>query len=192
MSFIADSPKFNSESKADHSTPIFFWQFRDLRNNLLSGAFPAGMCNRTYSNGCLIGSNRFTTSCSGCNFFAPATTSLELQALKDFFNSTNGGSWINSTNWLIGDPCINGWYGVTCDNYFAVVTLDLTNNNVIGSLSASIGNLINLTKLALSGNGITGSIPSSITSMNNLANLTLSGNQLNGTIPSVPGSISYL
>ena len=180
------------KSKADYSTSIRFWQCRDLRNDLLSGAFPAGMCNRTYSNGCLIGRNRFTTNCAGCNFLAPATTSVELQALRDFYNSTNGGSWINSTNWLIGDPCVNGWFGVTCDNNLAVVSLDLTKNNVTGSLLPSLGNLINLVKLALSGNRISGSIPSTISTMYSLTNLTLSNNQLNGSIPSVPGTISYL
>ena len=187
-----DSPPGTLKGKTEFLTFNFNWQCRDLRNDLFRGILPSGMCNRTYSNGCLIGSGRFTTNCTGCNYLALAISSAELQALVALYTSTNGGSWISSTNWLIGDPCISGWFGVTCDNNFAVMTLDLTNNNVTGSLSASIGNLINLTKLALSGNGITGSIPSSIISMNNLTNLILSGNQLNGTIPSIPGTISNL
>ena len=39
------------------------------------------MCNRTYPNGCLIGSNRFTTNCAGCNYKAPTSISLASIAL---------------------------------------------------------------------------------------------------------------
>ena len=161
---------------------------RDLRYDQLSGVLPAGMCNRTYSYGCFIFSGRFSSNCTACNNLASPG---ELQALKDFYNSTNGGSWINSANWLIGDPCISSWFGITCNSGFSIVGLDLSNNNVIGNLY-SIGNLSYLTKLALSGNGLTGSIPLSISGMNSLANLTMSSNQLSGTIPTLPGAISYL
>lgn len=48
---------------------------------------------------------------------------VERQALLDFYYSTNREGWTNSTGWLIGDPCVNEWYGVThvrrvrrCDN----------------------------------------------------------------------------
>jgi hypothetical protein len=38
----------------------------------------------------------------------------QLQALTDLYSSTKGGGWLASTRWLIGDPCLNTWFGVTC------------------------------------------------------------------------------
>ena len=151
------------------------------------------MCNRTYSGGCLIVSGRFTTNCAGCNYLAPLATSVaEFQALKDLYNTTNGGSWTNSQNWLVGDPCISGWFGVTCNSGYGIVSLDLSNNNVAGTLPNSIGNLTFLTKLALGGNGVTGSIPSSVSSMALLSYLLLSNNRLSGTVPALPAGLTSL
>ena len=35
-------------------------------------------------------------------------------ALVNLYNLAGGEQWINQTNWLEGEPCINGWYGVIC------------------------------------------------------------------------------
>ena len=159
----------------------------------MSGVLPAGMCGaRTYSN-CAIGGGRFTTSCTGCGYSVPTTSSaVDTQALRDLYMSTNGVGWIRSTNWNNGDPCSNNWFGVICDTSLSVLGLDLTGNNVVGPMSISIGNLKYLNRLALSRNGLTGSIPSSIFTMTQLTNLTLSNNRLSGTIPTLPSVISYL
>ena len=48
-----------------------------------------------------------------------------VDALWDLYNMTGGmdkvwvdgrweGGWKNDTNWGVGEPCINGWYGVVC------------------------------------------------------------------------------
>jgi hypothetical protein len=37
-----------------------------------------------------------------------------VQALVELFYATNGPTWAHGTNWLIGEPCVNGWYGVLC------------------------------------------------------------------------------
>ena len=171
----------------------YHFKNRDLSNNYLSGILPLGMCSRNFTGGCFIDGGRFTTNCAKCNYLAPlATSTAEFQALNDFYNYTNGGNWVNYQNWLIGDPCISGWFGVTCNSRFAVVSLSLNSNNLTGTLPNSIGNLLNLTKLALSGNAFAGSIPSSVASMTSLTNLTLSNNRLNGSLPTLPAGISYL
>ncbi len=38
------------------------------------------------------------------------------QALIDLYDATSGQSWVNNTNWNIGDPCINNWSGVNCNS----------------------------------------------------------------------------
>jgi hypothetical protein len=47
---------------------------------------------------------------------AITTPEQQIEALEDFYTSTNGPTWYESYNWLEGDPCTNYWYGVTCDN----------------------------------------------------------------------------
>ena len=42
------------------------------------------------------------------------TPQSEINALKDLYYMTNGANWKDNTNWLLGDPCQNQWYGIAC------------------------------------------------------------------------------
>jgi Leucine-rich repeat (LRR) protein len=110
-------------------------------------------------------------------------------ALVDLYNSTNGDSWTNNTNWLSGP--INIWYGVTVSGG-RVTRLNLYSNNLSGTIPSSIGNLTSLTLLFLRSNNLTGSIPSSIGNLTNLTGLDLADNQLTGSIPSSIGNLTNL
>ena len=71
----------------------------------------------------------------------------ESQALVDLYNASNGASWSNSTNWLVGDPCENSWFGVTCNGGQTSITLlSLSNNNLMGGPIPDLA-LPNLTHL---------------------------------------------
>ena len=61
--------------------------------------------------------------------------------------------------------------------------LNLSSNQLTGSIPPEIGNLTNLTYLVLFGNQLTGEIPSEIGNLTNLTSLQLSNNQLTGEIP---------
>ena len=61
--------------------------------------------------------------------------------------------------------------------------LDLSQNQLTGSIPPEIGNLTNLRYLYLDDNELTGSIPSEIGNLTNLTNLTIYNNQLTGLIP---------
>ena len=37
-----------------------------------------------------------------------------VQALVDLYQHTEGWNWKNSTNWLVGEPCQDRWYGIQC------------------------------------------------------------------------------
>jgi len=70
--------------------------------------------------------------------------------------------------------------------------LNLSSNNLTGSIPSEIGNLTNLTGLHLYGNQLTGSIPPEIGNLTNLENLSLYGNQLTGSIPPEIGNLTNL
>ncbi|KAH9620975.1 hypothetical protein KSS87_023896 [Heliosperma pusillum] len=109
--------------------------------------------------------------------------------------------------WTGGDPCGNGWEGVTCTNSrITAITLasmgmvgqltgdlaslsklqilDLSyNKGLSGSLPPNIGQLSELTTFSLNANGFTGEVPATIGNLKKLYWLDLSQNQLSGSIP---------
>ena len=70
--------------------------------------------------------------------------------------------------------------------------LDLSNNEVTGSIPPEFGNLTQLNNLNLSENKISGSIPSELGNLSGLTNLDLSENNISGTIPPEVGNLSNL
>ncbi|KAK7362640.1 hypothetical protein VNO77_04758 [Canavalia gladiata] len=86
-----------------------------------------------------------------------------------------------------GDPCRpkgNSWTGVTCSNGFVarVVTLNLTNAGLTGSLSPSIGHLTALVNLWLGGNNLSGTVPD-LDGLKDLETLHLEKNKFEGSLP---------
>ncbi|MEZ5470980.1 MAG: hypothetical protein R3E90_04310 [Marinicella sp.] len=81
----------------------------------------------------------------------PAT---QKQALIDFYNSTGGVNWFDDSNWLTGDPCLEQWYGVGCDNSDNITKLLMPNNRLLGEVPVSITQLVFLEELNLAGSGL--------------------------------------
>ena len=202
------------------------------------GGTPSNNTFKWYQNGKLlatkIGDSTFTPISSG-NYYVVATNAIATKltlysdtlnifigsamqdslALVDFYNSTNGVSWTNNSNWLSKSP-LGTWHGITLDSNGRVSNIQLFNNNLSGKLlpsignltaltgislhfgligdtiPASVGNLINLNNLDLGSNKFIGTIPSTIGNMNALTEIDLSGNQLTGTIPESIGNLKNL
>ncbi len=121
-----------------------------------------------------------------------ALSSAEHNALVDLYNSTNGASWINKTDWMVAaDECT--WYGIACDGGHTTVSwIGLSGNNLVGNLPGSLGNLTHLTQLTLNGNQLSGSIPIELGNLTSLVNLHLEVNQLSGSIPPELGNLTSL
>merc|ERR1719446_592118 len=94
----------------------------------------------------------------------------------------------------MGETTTNGldgfcdWGGITCENGDCdegcdVIKIDLSFNNLRGSIPASIGSMYRLEEVVLSNNFIRGSIPSTMGNLRDLVVLLLDQNEITGTVP---------
>jgi|GEM_PF-2161320 len=112
-------------------------------------------------------------------------------ALTEVYNSLNGNTWPESTQWDFNQP-MNTWNGVTLDGNGCVYSLNLPNLGIQGILPTEIGNLSEIRSINLFNNNIGGEIPTSIGNLTNLKKLNLYSNQLTGIIPSTIGNLQKL
>ncbi|KAL3750550.1 hypothetical protein ACJRO7_011537 [Eucalyptus globulus] len=110
-----------------------------------------------------------------------APDKLTLISLKNHIVSDPFGvmsSWNDSVSFC-------NWTGVKCSRRHKerVITLDVMDNQLIGSILASIGNLSFLQYLYLHGNGFRGRIPPEVGRLYRLKYLNLSYNDIEGELP---------
>ena len=116
--------------------------------------------------------------------------------LVGLYNNTIGSSWTNKTGWEDGalgtncNPCT--WYGVTCDNQENIIAIDLTNNNLVGTVPSSMEDLIKLRSIKLLVNDLTGVFPDIWTNMDDLEFIDLSNNLFTGIMPASLGNLLKL
>lgn len=120
---------------------------------------------------------------------------LEFDALVALYNSTNGDSWTDNSNWNIStgtkDDVTNDWFGITVANGH-VTTIQLYDNNLVGTLPSNIGDFPQLRIITLLNNKLSGSIPAEIGNLTSLTYLHLATNELSGSIPASIGNLSNL
>lgn len=102
--------------------------------------------------------------------------SLELLKL---YNSTNGKNWNNKNNWLLQGKPISSWFGIKIDSLGCVRSIDINNNNLVGTIPELKINTLDT--LILNNNSLSGNIPEMEIPF--IQNLNLSNNQLTGSIP---------
>lgn len=109
------------------------------------------------------------------------TQQKEREALVALYKATGGDNWKNNTNWCSDKP-LNEWYGV---GYWdgGVREINLSDNNLVGTIPTEIGNLIYLQQLYLGFNRLSGGLPESMADLHSLTSLNLSHNSLNGGVP---------
>lgn len=117
--------------------------------------------------------------------------SIDREALKAFYESTDGPNWTNNTNWG-SDKALDSWYGVQTNPSGRVYNIYLYNNNLSGKLPAALGNLAELRILELGSNDLSGEIPSELGNLSELQRLDLRKNELEGSIPPELGQLDKL
>ncbi|KAJ6877019.1 leucine-rich repeat receptor-like protein kinase [Populus alba x Populus x berolinensis] len=153
---------------------------------------------------------------SSATSFAAAEGNKEAEALlkwKAGLDDNHSQAVLSS--WVGSSPC--KWLGITCDNSGSVanfslphfglrgtlhsfnfssfpnlLTLNLRNNSLYGTIPLEIGLLTSLNVLYLDKNNLTGLIPFSIGNLRNLSILFLRDNKLSGFIPSSIGNMTML
>jgi len=78
------------------------------------------------------------------------------------------------------------------ENLHFMTLIDMSSNNLSGTIPPQMFNLIGLSSLNLSHNKLAGKIPNEIGNMKNLESLDFSANQLRGEIPYSLSSLSFL
>ena len=92
-----------------------------------------------------------------------------------------GYPYLLANSWRGNNPCQH-WSFIECDGD-EIRTVNLTNQNLTGTISPAFGNLTNLWNLYLGGNNLTGLIPESLATLSQLKILDVSNNSLSGHIP---------
>ena len=157
--------------------------FLNLALNDLSGSVPQSFLSLTRlqrfhfggNNGlCVPGTRPFGDWIAGIDlggtiFKGSYCNEADLGMLEFFFESTNGQGWTNSTGWLDG-PFLESWHGVGVDSLGRVTALDLSDNELAGTVPGNLGQLAQLEELRLDGNpSLSGHLPLSLS----LADLSL-------------------
>jgi Leucine rich repeat len=120
--------------------------------------------------------------------------------------ATNGNEWSNCTRAEVSTftPCLGGasrflspqsectWGGCKCDSAGNILSINIDNNNLRGSIPKEIGALDSINELDFEHNFLTGTIPESIGKLSQLLYLDLDENHLTGTIPEGIYSLSLL
>ncbi len=132
--------------------------------------------------------------------------------LVNFFNNTSGSNWKIKTNWLQSGKPISTWHGISITTDGCVRSINLDNNNLIGSIPALDLNTLDtliLSNNQLSGNipelkipfikyinmrnnALVGAFPAVLNDWMNLEGLDLGNNNLKGPIPPDMGDICEL
>jgi hypothetical protein len=76
---------------------------------------------------------------------------IQIYSLNTMYYTLNGTEWKQRTSWTTGpnEPCTNPvWYGVTCSTDGVITKLDLSNNDLLGTIPPDISGLSNLGELS--------------------------------------------
>lgn len=112
--------------------------------------------------------------------------SNDRQILEALYHATDGDSWTRRDGWLTETP-IGEWYGVK-ERSGRVRMLDLSNNNLSGSLPPELSELKGLRSLDLRWNSLTGTLPD-LSEVRVFKRLLLTDNEFAGEIPTWIGKI---
>ncbi|XP_028755421.1 receptor-like protein EIX2 [Neltuma alba] len=166
-------------------------KFLRLRSNQLSGSIPPQICQLASLIILDFADNKISGSLPIC---------LQNLTAMTFPNSSNNGVYkfcirTPGLTYEVGNELIlhiKGQASKFNENLKFLHAIDLSSNNISGSIPPEIFSLAGLQSLNFSHNQLEGNIPNEINNMKNLESLDLSRNQLSGEIPPSMAKLSFL
>ncbi|XP_074318015.1 receptor-like protein EIX2 [Silene latifolia] len=160
-----------------------------LRNNSLSGSIPPQLCNPSIQI-LDLSINSVSGVIPQCLCMLQAMT--QKKSLPVFRDDSNGTfSTIGAYKDYIS-LVLKGYLYNDANHLELVKSLDLSGNNLGGSIPGEISCLTGLISLNFSGNNLSGSITSKIGSLKSIESLDFSNNHLSGEIPSTISDLNFL
>lgn len=160
----------------------------NLRLNKFWGKIPLEVCHLKSLQTLDLAGNNLSGGIPRCfdNFSVMAGKRHPSDHIYYSAEDTFGG--VPDTQFLV----LKGRFAEFSNNLQWVMTLDLSENNLSGSIPIEITRLVKVQALNLSRNSLTGSIPESIGNMKLLESLDISKNQLSGEIPQSLSGLTFL
>ena len=135
--------------------------------------------------------SRYAIFCNAiiCNSSFPAA---QLDALEDFYTSTNGKFWIWKDTAVAGaiwnftsdaNPCVDRWQGINCTISCMVKSIYLPSYNLTGTLTESLNQLGTMEVFAAQNNALYGDFPT-LSNWTKLQYIDIQYNFIDGTFPS--------
>lgn len=130
----------------------------------------------------------------------PYPPQVEIVALIDFYNSTNGDywsspyncGWTSDINNITYNPC--SWYGITCTSgHISKIIFNVT-SNIMGTLPSSFCNLAYVEDIVIQSNQIYGSIPDCWPNSSIINEVLIDGGCITGSYPltlALSGTLQY-
>jgi len=110
------------------------------------------------------------------------TLNIQRYILALLYLSNGGENWANDEKWMTSSSECE-WFGVKCQGFAGMVDeIDLSYNNLIGSMPLELGEMRGLKRLILTGNSFIGSMPKELVKLLDLNILDISNNRMGGTI----------
>lgn len=153
-----------------------------LHQNCLTGHVPRGFARL----GCIV-----NLAGNPHLEFGEDVPEVERAALMDVYTQSSGPGWLHKTNWTSGKP-VSAWYkvGVLDSHVHSIV---MSNNNMKGTLAASIGRLRHLRMIELASMPLlSGPLPRALCDLRHLKRLCICRCGISGPIPDQIGQLTFL
>nr|XP_007143623.1 hypothetical protein PHAVU_007G087300g [Phaseolus vulgaris]ESW15617.1 hypothetical protein PHAVU_007G087300g [Phaseolus vulgaris] len=162
-----------------------------LRSNYFTGNIPTYICQMSSLIVLDIANNTISGHVPNClhNITTLVSSKTSLNKLSFFFPMRDGDRYTFEDNLEL---VIKGQALEYGKNLHFMSLIDMSSNNLSGTLPLQMFTLTGLCSLNLSHNKLTGKIPDEIGNMNNLESLDFSTNQLWGEIPQTLSNLSFL